>query len=145
MEKVKTILARKQPYFNTVASDTVISEALHKMNCENSDYLIVMNNDQFLGLITEHDIASKAMNKKLPLNQIKVREMMNHGLPIIDSEETLERCLKMMQLFKTHYLPVFENFRFYGVISSDDILFEAVKNRERIFDQEEDTRIFIFN
>ena len=122
MEKVKTILAHKQPYFNTIASDTAISEALHKMNCENSDYLIVIDNDQFLGLITEHDIASKAMNKTLPLNQVKVREMMNHGLPIIDSEETLERCLKMMQLFKAHYLPVFENFRFCGVVSSDDIL-----------------------
>ncbi len=139
------ILARKQPYFNTVSSDTAVSEALHKMNCENAEYLIVMDNDQFFGLLTEHDIFSKAMNKKLPLNQIKVREMMDKGIPIVDSEETLERCLNLMQLFKLHYLPVFENFRFCGVVSSDDILQEAVKNRERIFDQEADTRIFIFN
>ena len=68
---------------------------------------------------------------------------MNHGLPIIDSEDTLERCLKMMQLFKAHYLPVFENFRLCGVVSSEYILQEAVNNREGIFDEEKDRLIFI--
>lgn len=143
MEKVITILARKQPYFNTVSSDTAVNEALHKMNCENSDYLIVMDNDRFLGLLSEHDIFSKAMMKKLPLDRMTVRETMSTGFPIVDSEETVESCLKLMQVFKVHYLPVFENFRFCGVISSDDILQEAVNNREGIFDEEKDRLIFI--
>lgn len=142
MEKIITILARKQPYFNTVSSDTALNEALHKMNCENTGYLIVMDNDRFLGVLSEHDIFSKAMMKKLPLDKMTVRETMNTGIPIVDSEETVESCLKLMNLFKVHYLPVFENFSFCGVVSSDDILQEAVKNREGIFDQEKEKLIF---
>lgn len=141
MEKVITILSRKQPFFNTVSSDTLVSEALHQMNCENSNYLIVMENDRFLGVLTQHDIISKAMMSPLSMNQIKVMELLNKGRPIVDAEESVEYCLKLMQLFKVHYLPVFEKFRFCGIISSDDILNEALRNRKEIFDEEKDKDI----
>lgn len=146
MEKVTTILAKKQPYFNTVPSTTAVSDALHRMSCENADFLIVMDNEHFVGLLTEHDITSKAMQGTRPLSKMQVKEMMNTRLPIIASEDTLERCMKLMRLFKVHYLPVFENFRFCGIVSSDDILQEAVNNRERIFDEgrepEEISRVY---
>lgn len=137
MEKINTILSRKQPYFNTVSSDTALADALIKMNCENANYLIVMDGDRFLGIISQHDIFSKAMMHKQSLEQITVKETVNMGRPIVDSTETIESCLKLMQTFKVHYLPVFENFNFYGVISSDDILQEALKSRKGIFDEEE--------
>lgn len=143
MEKLLKILARKQPYFNIVSSDTALDDALHKMNCENTDYLIVMDNERFVGLLSEHDIFSKAMMKKLPLDKITVRETMNTGIPIVDSEETVENCLNLMQLFKVNYLPVFQNFSFCGVVSSNDILQEAVKYREGIFDEEKERIFFI--
>ncbi|MBS1918701.1 MAG: CBS domain-containing protein [Bacteroidetes bacterium] len=141
MEKVITILGRKQPYFNTVTSDTALNDALHKMNCENIRYLIVMDGDRFLGLLSEHDIFSKTMMKQLPLERMTVGQIMKTGIPIVDSEETVENCLKMMQLFKVHHLPVFDDFRFCGVVSSDDILQEAMQHRKDIFDEESD-RLF---
>lgn len=141
MEKVITILSRKQPYFNTVSSDTLVSEALHQMNCENANYLIVMDDDRFLGVLTQHDITSKAMANPFSLNQLTVMELLNKGRPIVDADESVEYCLKLMQLFKVHYLPVFEKFRFCGIISSDDILNEALSNRRKIFDEEKDKDI----
>ena len=76
-----------------------VSDALNRMNYENIDFLIVMDDEQFLGLLTEHDIASKAIMNFRPLNKILVTEMMNTQLPVISSEDTLERCMKLMRLF----------------------------------------------
>jgi len=136
MEKVTKILARKQPYFNTVSSSSMISDALYRMSCENSDYLIVIDEESFLGVLTEHDITSKAMFAGQPLNKTCVKEMMNTRLPVATTNDTLEGCMKLMLQFNVRYLPVFENSHFCGIISSDDILQEAVYNRAEIFDLE---------
>ncbi|MCC7399916.1 MAG: CBS domain-containing protein [Chitinophagaceae bacterium] len=141
MKKVITILNRRQPYFNIISPDTALNDALDKMNFENFRYLIVMDNDRFVGLLSEHDIFSKAMMKKLPLNKITVAETMKTGIPIVDSEESVENCLKMMQLFKVHQLPVFDDFMFCGVVSTDDIMQEALEIKEKIFDEETDRMI----
>ena len=134
MEKLTAILARKQPYFDTVSSNVSVSDALYRMSSQNADFLIVMEEEQFLGILTEHDITSKVMSLGSSLNKISVREMMNTRLPVANCDDTLECCMKLMRQFKVRYLPVFDNFRFRGVVSSDDILEEAVFNREEIFD-----------
>lgn len=142
MEKVKTILSKKQPHFHTVSSDLTVSNALHKMSCENTEYLIIMENDSFLGILTEHDITSKAMFADLLLNKTSVKQIMNTRLPIASSDDTLECCMNLMRQFNVRYLPVFENFQFCGIVSSDDILQEAIMNRKEIFDEERDAVSF---
>ncbi|MDP9230967.1 MAG: CBS domain-containing protein [Bacteroidota bacterium] len=140
MEKVTDILNRKQQHFRTVKSNCAASDALYQMSCENVEHLAVMDGDRFMGMITEHDIASKGMFSKKPLNKIHVKEVMNTGLPVITTDDTVERCMKLMQQHKVRYLPVFEGFHFMGVVSSDDIIEEAVSNRDRIFDPVEARR-----
>ena len=136
MGKVTKILARKQPYFNTVSPDSMVSEALYQMSCENSDYLIVIDGESFLGVLTEHDITSKAMFSGRLFNKTSVREMMNTRLPVATTSDTVEDCIRLMRQFNVRYLPVFENSRFCGIISSDDILQEALCYRTEIFDME---------
>lgn len=135
MEKVTTILARKQPYFNTVSPMSSISDALNRMSCENSDCLIVMDNGSFLGLLTEHEITSKAMNAGTSFYKRNVRDIMNTRLPVINSDDTVENCMKLMRQFNVRYVPVFEDYEFCGIVSSDDILQEVVYNRSQIFDR----------
>ena len=135
MENVMNILIRKQPYFNTISPSSTLGDALSRMSCENTDHLIVMENDQFLGVLTEHDITSKVMFNSRPLHQTSVKEMMNTHLPVANSDATVEGCIRLMRQFNVRYVPVFENYHFCGVVSSDDILQEAVYHRDEIFDE----------
>ena len=57
MERIADVLDRKYPQFNTVYADCLISDALYQMRCENVDFLIVLHNERFLGILTDHDIA----------------------------------------------------------------------------------------
>ncbi len=139
MEKITTILDKKQTHFNRISPECSVSHALSRMSTENTEYLIVLDEDEkFLGLLTEHDIARKTIFSNQPIDELCVREMMNTKIPFADVDDTVEHCMRLMKRHNTRYLPVFEGFGFRGIVSSDDILEEAVSNRNGIFDEKEE-------
>src|SRR5258706_8684897 len=138
MEKVATILARKQTHFKKIDPSASISDALVQMSGRNVEYLIVIDADNnFVGLLTEHDIAKKAIFVTRPLTEIKVTEMMNALLPFVDVSNSLGHCMRVMKQFNIRHLPVFENLQFTGIISSDDILEELLHDKTETADEEE--------
>jgi CBS domain-containing protein len=135
MEKVTEILARKQLHFKKISPVCSISDALCRMSSQHTDYLIVMDdNENFLGLLTEHDIASKTIFANQSLTKTRVNEMMDTRLPVADVDDTVEECMKLMKRYHVRYLPVFNDLNFIGIVSTDDILEEAVSHRAAIFD-----------
>lgn len=137
MEKITAILARKEPHFHTVAPSSSIENALGQMCCENVEYLVVIDEEErYIGIITEHDITSKVLFTHKNTGKTKVSNIMNSRLPTASTDDTVENCMQLMRQHKVRYLPVFENFSFRGIVSSDDILEEAVNNRAEIFDAE---------
>jgi len=136
MEKVADVLDQKYPQFNTVSPDCLISDALYQMACENVDHLIVLEDDKFIGLLTDHDIASKVLFDERPLKSIPVKEFMNRTLPVATSDDSLEYCMQLMERFNVRHLAVYDNFVFKGVVSSQDLMQQALKKRKEIFEEE---------
>ncbi|MGZ8559537.1 MAG: CBS domain-containing protein [Chitinophagaceae bacterium] len=138
MENVTVLLSKKQSHFNKISPNCTISDALCRMSCQNTDYLIVMDEDErYLGLLTEHDIATKTIFNNRSLTLTKVNQLMNTRMPAADAESTVEDCMRLMKRFNVRYVPVFNNLNFLGVVSSDDIITEAVNHRLQIFDKED--------
>jgi len=139
MERITSILNRKQVHLHIVAANAFVTNALQQMRSENVDHLVVVNDDErFLGLLTDHDIATKIIFGKKSLHKTLVREIMNTRLPVVTTEDTVEKCMRTMKQHNVRFLPVFDGFDFKGVVSSDDIIHEVVQNRMQIFDPEED-------
>jgi CBS domain-containing protein len=68
MERITLILERKGAHLHTVSDESPITDALQQMRSENVDYLVVLNdNERFLGIITDHDIATKIISGKKDL------------------------------------------------------------------------------
>lgn len=134
MEKITTILHRRPARFNTISSSASISDALLKMCCENFDHLVVMDNEDFRGVISAHDINTRIIFARKPLTHIAVKEVMNTSLPLSNAEDTVEECMLLMQLHSVRYLPVFEGLNFVGVVSADDLIYETVFDRMEKFD-----------
>lgn len=145
MEKITTILIRKSRNFHYILPDATVRDAISQMCAVNTDYLLVMDDNRFLGIISEHDIATKAMSARRSLKKQVVRDVMNHGLPMLTVDDTVERCMKLMRQHNIRYIPVFDGFNFEGVVSSDDILQEIMFSRNEVFDEEEEESInYIF-
>ncbi|MGZ3898012.1 MAG: CBS domain-containing protein [Flavisolibacter sp.] len=140
MEKVADVLDRKYPQFNTVSPTCLVSDALYQMSCENVDHLIVLEDDKFMGILTDHDIASKVLFDERPLKNIPVREFMNRTLPVATSDDSLEHCMQLMERFNARHLAVFDSFIFRGVVSSHDIIQQALTKRKETFEEKDFVR-----
>ncbi|HZH37074.1 MAG TPA: CBS domain-containing protein [Flavisolibacter sp.] len=140
MEQVADLLTRIFPQFNTAASSCLVSDALYKMCSENVDYLIIMEDNKFMGVITDHDIASRILFENRPLNQIAVKEYMNTNLPVVRPESSLHNCMKMMERYNVRHLAIYDNFDFKGVVSSYELMQEALQKQSSLSDQQEPPR-----
>ncbi len=135
MEKINQILSLQQPHFFNISPEASIADALCMMNTLNTEYLIVMDEkSKFLGLLTEKDIARKALFMNRSLSDTTVNDLMSTQWPFADVNSTVDECMTTMKAHHVKYIPVFENLEFVGVITADDILKEAVQKREEIFD-----------
>jgi len=143
MENVATILRKNHRHFKKISPSASIENALVQMSSRNVEYLIVMDEDEnFRGLLTEHDITKKAIFINRPMAQIKVMEIMNTLLPFADINNSLGHCMRLMKQFNIRHLPVFDNLHFHGIISSDDILQELIHEKAEMLEEEEYAGIY---
>ena len=140
IERIADVLARKYPQFNTVVPDCLVSDALYQMCSENVDFLIVLEDDKFQGIISDHDIAGKILFEDRPLNRIMVREFMSRTLPVATPDASLEQCMQLMERYNVRHLAIFDRFNFRGVVSTYDLMHEALSNRSSAFQEQENVR-----
>ncbi len=135
MRTVANILQHKPPAFNVIQADAKVIEALHLMNSVNLSYLIVMQGDVFAGIFSERDYSRNVILKGLHSDTCAVKEVMSVSLPIVGMQDTVEHCMEMLNSYKTRYLIVFNDTQFKGVVTINDVLREALQNKEMVFDE----------
>jgi predicted transcriptional regulator len=147
MRTVADILAHKPPVFNVISAKAKVIEALQLMNSVNLSYLVVMDGDTFHGIFSERDYSRNVILKGLHSDSVSVEEVMSTSLPIVSLKTTVEDCMHLLNSHKTRYLIVFFDHEFKGVVTINDVLRDAIENKELVFDQlkaafEQDDRIF---
>ena len=135
MRTVANILQNKPPVFNIIDPDAKVIEALQLMNSVNLSYLVVMRNSEFFGIFSERDYSRNVILKGLHSNTCSVKEVMSKSLPIVNMQDTAEMCMQLFNTHKTRYLLAFDHNVFKGVITINDILREAIENKEMVFDK----------
>lgn len=135
MRTVANILINKPPVFNKVAPDAKVIEALQIMNSVNLSYLVVLEDETFCGIFSERDYSRNVILKGLHSDTCTVREVMSTSLPVVAMQDTVETCMEMLNTHKTRYLIVFDDNTFKGVVTINDVLREALENKEMVFDE----------
>ena len=130
MSKIKEILEKKGPHFNIVAPTTPVLDALTIMQSENLSYVVVMEENQFLGIMSERDYSHKIKLQGRHSDSTTVKEIMTRDLPVIGLQEELERCMILMNGYKTRYLPVFDTIEFKGVITMNDLMRDVLDKKK---------------
>ncbi len=133
MAKVSEILARKYPQFNTISPNHMVSQALNQMCAENVDYLIVMDDERFIGILTEHDVTNKVLFANKPLDELKVSDFLNKNLPVASSESSVADCLQLLERHNVRYLAIYDDFTFKGVVSANDLMYEMLANNDSVY------------
>ena len=135
MRTVANILQNKPPVFNFITPGAKVIEALQLMNSVNLSYLVVKDDDTFHGIFSERDYSRNVILKGLHSDSATVAEVMSTSLPVIGMQDTAEHCMQMLNTHKTRYLIVFDDQEFKAVVTINDILREAIENKEMVFDE----------
>lgn len=141
MEKIAEVINQKYPQFNTILYNRSVSDALFQMRCENVDYLIVLDEtENFVGLLTENDIISKALLSGKEFDDILVSSCASTNLPVATMDDSLEYALQLLENHNQRFLAVYDQFDFKGVLSIHDLVKVALVKRKLTFDAQQPQR-----
>lgn len=131
MKTISAVLKKKGPYFNVIDSSVLLMDALLLMKAENLSYLIVVHEDVFHGIFTEHDFAQMVVLAGEKITSKKISEVDWAKPPGLSGENTTDEAMQIMNSSQSFYLPVFDDFEFQGVITINDLVREVIADRLR--------------
>ncbi len=129
MRKVSDILKRKGNRVTTVPPQTTVIDALKMMADQNIGSVVIMDGDDFKGIMTERDYSRKVILMGRHSSDTPVGEIMTTDFPAIKQTDTIETCMQHMSEKHIRYLPVIENGKLAGIISINDVVTETINNQ----------------
>ena len=126
MRSVSALLSRKGVNVTYVSPDITVVQALEIMAEKNIGSVVIMENDRYLGIMTERDYSRKVILKGKNSSDTKVSEIMSTDLPSVRPSDTIEYCMELMTSRNIRYMPVFDGNRLSGIISMSDVVKETI-------------------
>lgn len=119
---VNQILNTKGKNVFSVTSGTTVYEALRIMGEKNIGALLVMDNDQLKGILSERDYARKIVLKDKTSKETLVSEIMENNFFPVQLSDNLEACMELMSTKRIRHLPVIEDNTVVGIVSISDVV-----------------------
>ena len=135
MEFVNDILKEKGREVLSITPETSVFEALKLMAGKNVGSLLVLENDEMIGLFSERDYARKVILKGKSSRDTPVREIMTSRVVYVRPRQTIEECMALMTDKRVRHLPVMEDKRLVGVISIGDVVKAIISEQEFLIHQ----------
>ncbi|RFZ92973.1 CBS domain-containing protein [Mucilaginibacter conchicola] len=136
MKNVKHILARKGSNVIAVPATTTVLDVLKLMADKNIGSVVVNENGEYAGLVTERDYARKIILMGKHSDDTTAGEIMSNGFPHITPESSIDDCMLIMSERNIRYLPVFDREqRLCGIISINDVVYETIHSQKETIEQ----------
>jgi CBS domain-containing protein len=126
MTSVRHILVVKGNDVWKTTPDTTVYDALRLMADKDVGALLVMDNDQLVGIVSERDYARKIVLQGKSSRDTLVSDMMTRVVYTIHPAQTVQECMELMIDKHIRHLPVVEEGRVIGVISIGDVLKDII-------------------
>ena len=89
---------------------------------KNIGAVLVMQNEQLLGIISERDYTRKVMLRGKRSRETRVDEIMSSDLTVVPPHEPIAKCLEFMTQRRVRHLPVVEEGQVRGIVSIGDLV-----------------------
>lgn len=105
-----------------MTEETTASQAAKVMSNDHVGFAIVQRDGKPIGMVTEWDFVNKIVAKDLDPKTVKLSDIMNTPLMSVDPKTPTDQVTVLMSKNGVRRLPVVENGRVIGVITSRDVL-----------------------
>jgi len=137
-KKVADVLLRKGSNITSVSSQTTVLDALKIMADQNIGSVMVMDEGQYLGIVTERDYSRKVILKGKSSTDTLVIDIMSVDLPRVTPDDSIDFCMLQMSDRNIRYLPVFSGSQVMGIVSIHDVVRETILSQQETITQLKD-------
>ena len=105
----------------TISEKDTALKAAQLMSEKGVSSLIVLSEEQPIGIITERDFIKKICLKELKLSSVKVGDMMSKIRTFASPDTTIDVAVQRMVNNRIRRLPIMENGNLVGIITVTDL------------------------
>jgi len=135
MKLIKHLLDRKGRDIISVKPETSVLDAIRLMAEKGIGSLVVMEDQELLGIMSERDYARKVIIKGRSSESTAVSEIMTANVFTTSSSETVSDCMSVMTEKKIRHLPVVEDNVVIGIISIGDLVEAIISDQQEEIEQ----------
>jgi CBS domain-containing protein len=135
---ISAILAHKGTAVWSVTPETTVFEAIAMMDEKNVGALLVMQDDDLVGMISERDYTRKVALKGKSSKQVQVQEIMTRSIVTVSPSHTVEECLRLMNDNRVRHLPVTEEGKVVGIVSIGNLVNWVIESQAEAITHLED-------
>ncbi|MDW3625263.1 MAG: CBS domain-containing protein [Nitrososphaeraceae archaeon] len=105
----------------TISENETALKAAQVMTEKGVSSLIVLANDQPIGIVTERDFIKKICIKELKVSSVRVRDMMSRIRTSASPDTPIDVAVQRMVNNRIRRLPIIENGKVVGIITVTDL------------------------
>jgi len=106
----------------TTKKDATVKEAVELMNKHEIGCLVVVEDEEPVGIITERDLLKRVLAESKETKNMKVEEVMSTPVLYVTPNVEVEDAAKLMIQNKIKKLPVVEKGKLRGLVTLTDLL-----------------------
>jgi CBS domain-containing protein len=129
------ILAYKGQEIWSVPGDVAVFDALSMLSEKNIGALVVVNDGDLVGIVSERDYARKVVLANKSSKDTLVSEIMTPDPVTVTSEDTVGACMGLMTENRFRHLPVVDEGVLMGVISIGDVVRAVIEEQKFLIEQ----------
>lgn len=135
MATVRDMIRKKGDQVHVIAPEASVFEALEMMAKHNIGALLVMSEDQMVGIVSERDCIRKVELMGRNSKETHINEIMTGDVITVDCSQPLEECMSLMIERNIRHLPVYDGDKLVGLLSVRDVLREVVEVQQMMLSQ----------
>ncbi|UUZ74202.1 CBS domain-containing protein [Polaromonas sp. P1(28)-8] len=136
MKDVAQILKSKADHkVYTVSPLAPVLDAVKLMAEKNLGALLVLDGEEFVGIISERDCTRKMLLADRLPRETPVRDIMSSPVQYVSPGHTNEECMALMTDKRLRHLPVIDNGKLIGLVSIGDLVKDIISEQSFIIQQ----------
>ncbi|TYP95501.1 CBS domain-containing protein [Fodinibius salinus] len=127
---VRDVLKVKGNAVYSVKPNQTVYEAIAKMDELDIGALLVMEDDNLQGILSERDYRSKIILKGRRSKSTAVSDIMSNQVYCVEPTDSVQDCMSIMTEKKIRHLPVLKDDEVAGVVSIGDLVKSIISKQK---------------
>ena len=127
-DSLGSLLDKQNPIIHAVGPGESVTQCVGRMNELKIGAMLVMEDDRLIGIFTERDAITRVLGAGLDPSSTIISAVMTKNPVCVSTSTTLEEAMGIITQRRVRHLPVVEDGKVLGVVSSGDLTHHFVEN-----------------